>query len=144
VELTQPVAGAPLLRPESVVVVTGGARGITAVLAEALLCRFACTIVLVGRVDPDSVPLEIQSLDDAGFEGFEAEFYRRELALNPASRMPELKQRYAGYRSAREAAATLRNDGSTPREGPVPPGRRHRRIRRGRSDPAGGVVMGPP
>ena len=36
----------------SVVLAVGGARGITAVLAEAVLRRFGCTLVLLGRTDP--------------------------------------------------------------------------------------------
>jgi acyl transferase domain-containing protein/NAD(P)-dependent dehydrogenase (short-subunit alcohol dehydrogenase family)/acyl-CoA thioesterase FadM len=107
-ELAHPSTGKPLLGPESVVVVVGGARGITAVLAEALLSRFACTLVLLGRTDPEAVPLELLSLDEEGFERFEPEFYQRELAKEQGARMPELKQRYDGYRSAREAAVNLR------------------------------------
>jgi NAD(P)-dependent dehydrogenase (short-subunit alcohol dehydrogenase family) len=108
VELQQPAAGEPLLGPGSVVVAVGGARGITAVLSEALLRRFGCTLVVLGRTDPAAVPADLLALDDDAFEKFEPEFYRRELARGQGARMPELKRRYDSFRSAREAAANLR------------------------------------
>jgi acyl transferase domain-containing protein/NAD(P)-dependent dehydrogenase (short-subunit alcohol dehydrogenase family)/acyl-CoA thioesterase FadM len=108
VELKKPAVGAPLLTPESVVLAAGGARGITAVLVEALLRRFGCTLVILGRTDPDAVPADLMALDDEAFERFEPEYYRRELARGAGVRMPELKVRYESYRSAREAAANLR------------------------------------
>jgi acyl transferase domain-containing protein/NAD(P)-dependent dehydrogenase (short-subunit alcohol dehydrogenase family)/acyl-CoA thioesterase FadM len=114
VEVNEPATGGPMLGPESVVLAVGGARGITAVLAEVLLRRFGCTVLLLGRTDPDAVPAELRTLDDDAFERFEPEFYRRELAKGPGARMPELKQRYAGYRSAREAAENLRMLASLP------------------------------
>jgi NAD(P)-dependent dehydrogenase (short-subunit alcohol dehydrogenase family) len=108
VEADPPVAGPPLLQPESVVIAVGGARGITAILAEAVLRRFGCTLVLVGRTDPEAVPGDLLSLDDDAFERFEAEFYSRELATGRGARMGDLKKQYDSYRSAREAAANIR------------------------------------
>ena len=43
------VSPAPLLEPGDVVLVTGGARGVTAQVARALAQQQACTLVLVGR-----------------------------------------------------------------------------------------------
>ena len=102
----EPLAlGHPLARG-SVVVATGGARGVTAVLVEALLESFGCTAVLLGRSDPDSVPASLRSLDDAAFAAREPAFYEAEMARSGA-RLPELKARWEGYRAAREVAAVL-------------------------------------
>jgi acyl transferase domain-containing protein/NAD(P)-dependent dehydrogenase (short-subunit alcohol dehydrogenase family)/acyl-CoA thioesterase FadM len=113
-ELDPPVAGAPLLDKDSVVVAVGGARGITAVLAEAVLRCFGCTVTVLGRTDPDAVPPEFLSLDDETFERTEPEFYKKQLALSPGARVPELKRRYDQYRSGREVAANLQRLCSLP------------------------------
>jgi hypothetical protein len=84
----------PWLTSDSVVLASGGGRGITAALAETLLRRFGCTLVLLGRTDPQSLPTDMRRLDAEELERFEPEFYRRELARNPAQRMPELKKRF--------------------------------------------------
>ncbi len=106
--IEQTPTGSPMLNRESVVLVTGGARGVTAVLAETLLRRFGCTIVLVGRTDPTTAPAEVLAMDEVAFERFEAEFYQRELGTSPDRRMAELKQHYQTLRSAREVSSTLR------------------------------------
>ncbi len=46
-DLSRP--GGPVLDSDAVVLVTGGARGITAMLAEAVAARYRCRLVLVGR-----------------------------------------------------------------------------------------------
>ncbi len=102
----EPLAfGNPLARG-SVVVATGGARGVTAVLVEALLESFGCTAVLLGRSDPEAVPADLRSLDDDAFAAREPAFYEAEMARGGA-RLPELKARWEGYRAAREVAAIL-------------------------------------
>src|SRR4029077_12926829 len=85
-----------------------GARGVPAVLAETILQQFGCTLVILGRTDPNALPAELLSLDDKDFARFESEFYRRELALGAGARVPELRQRYESYRCSHEAAANLR------------------------------------
>ena len=45
----RPVTGSPVLGPKDVVLVTGGARGVTAEVAVALAEAFQCTLVLTGR-----------------------------------------------------------------------------------------------
>jgi NAD(P)-dependent dehydrogenase (short-subunit alcohol dehydrogenase family) len=62
-------ARAPLIGPGSVVLLTGGARGITAALATELARRFQPTLVLAGRSpappeheDPRTAPLEGSAL----------------------------------------------------------------------------------
>src|SRR5262245_62338597 len=46
VELSEVVAGEPLLGRDSLVVATGGARGVTAVVAGGRLRRFGCELML--------------------------------------------------------------------------------------------------
>jgi malonyl CoA-acyl carrier protein transacylase/acyl-CoA thioesterase FadM len=103
----EPVAiGRPLDRG-AVVVATGGARGVTAVLVEALLESHGSTAVLLGRSDPAAVPADLAALDEAAFDARESSFYEVELARGDA-RLPELKSRWQGYRAAREVGETLR------------------------------------
>ncbi|MEW2077453.1 SDR family NAD(P)-dependent oxidoreductase [Streptomyces sp. NPDC013433] len=48
--------GASPLDPDSVVVVTGGARGVTAAVVRALAETYGCRIVLLGRTEPADAP----------------------------------------------------------------------------------------
>ena len=73
-----------------------------------MLRRFGCTLVLLGRTDPDAVPAELLALDDDAFEANESAFYSQELGKGTGARLPGLKQRYDGYRSAREVNDNLR------------------------------------
>jgi acyl transferase domain-containing protein/NAD(P)H-dependent flavin oxidoreductase YrpB (nitropropane dioxygenase family)/NAD(P)-dependent dehydrogenase (short-subunit alcohol dehydrogenase family)/acyl carrier protein len=57
------VVGSSPLDGESVVLITGGARGITAMIADELAARFRCKLVLVGR---SPLPPEDESADTAG------------------------------------------------------------------------------
>jgi NAD(P)-dependent dehydrogenase (short-subunit alcohol dehydrogenase family) len=102
-----PVAIGRALAPGSVVVATGGARGVTAVLVEALLESYGCTAVLLGRSDPAAVPAELAALDEAAFDAREPAFYESELAQGRA-RLPELRARWRSYRASREVVSTLR------------------------------------
>jgi malonyl CoA-acyl carrier protein transacylase/NAD(P)-dependent dehydrogenase (short-subunit alcohol dehydrogenase family)/acyl-CoA thioesterase FadM len=107
VALDPVVVGRPL-DPGAVVVATGGARGVTAVLVEALLESHGVTAVLLGRSDPAAVPADLAALDEAAFDAREPAFYEAELARGQA-RLPELKARWRAYRASREVAATLRS-----------------------------------
>ena len=98
---------APCLNSGSIVVATGGARGVTAVLVEELLERFQCTVIALGRTDPDAAPAEILQMDDAAFQSYEPQFYRQELAKKSA-KIPELKQQYLSYQAVREANQIVR------------------------------------
>jgi 3-oxoacyl-(acyl-carrier-protein) synthase/NAD(P)-dependent dehydrogenase (short-subunit alcohol dehydrogenase family)/acyl-CoA thioesterase FadM len=98
---------APTLDARSVVLLTGGGRGVTAVLAGALLKRYGCTVVLVGRSDPAEAPAQVLQARDEDLPRLEREFYAAELAANPAARMPELRKRFERYLAARELRATL-------------------------------------
>jgi acyl transferase domain-containing protein/acyl-CoA thioesterase FadM len=85
------------LGARSVVVATGGARGVTAVLAEALLRRFECTVVAFGRSAPEAPPA------DAGTEAAERRFYAEALATDPTLRPLTLRARFARRQAAWEA-----------------------------------------
>ncbi|MGE5148825.1 MAG: SDR family NAD(P)-dependent oxidoreductase, partial [Rhodospirillaceae bacterium] len=90
----------------SVVVLTGGARGVTAVMAEALLKQYGCRLVLLGRSDPTIVPLALQSLSLDDMDRYETEYYRSERAANPSRTIPELKRAFARLKAAHETWVT--------------------------------------
>jgi acyl transferase domain-containing protein/acyl-CoA thioesterase FadM len=85
------------LGSRSVIVATGGARGVTAVLVEALLRRYGCTIVALGRSVPEAPPA------DSGTEAAERRFYAEALAADPTLRPPTLRARFARREAAWEA-----------------------------------------
>ncbi|MEJ2157546.1 MAG: SDR family NAD(P)-dependent oxidoreductase [Desulfobacteraceae bacterium] len=65
----QEAAGGETLRlsPKDVVIVTGGARGVTAAAAQALAAASPCTLVLMGRSPaPQPEPAWLQPLSDEG------------------------------------------------------------------------------
>ncbi len=99
---------APFLGAESVVLATGGARGVTAVLAEELLQRFGCTVVAVGRTDPAGVPAALLAMSEPELAVHEAAFYREETARDPRQKIVELKRRFAGYQAAHELVHAVR------------------------------------
>jgi acyl transferase domain-containing protein/NAD(P)-dependent dehydrogenase (short-subunit alcohol dehydrogenase family)/acyl-CoA thioesterase FadM len=98
---------APWLGTDSVTLLTGGARGITAVLAEELLRRTGGTVVLLGRTDPRDATPELVAMDDAALAAHEAAFYASESARTPGTRMSDLRSRFQALRAAREVARTL-------------------------------------
>jgi acyl transferase domain-containing protein/NAD(P)-dependent dehydrogenase (short-subunit alcohol dehydrogenase family)/acyl-CoA thioesterase FadM len=102
---TDALAIGEAVAPSGVVVATGGARGVTAVLVEAML-DCGSSAVLLGRSDPQAVPAELVELDEAAFAAREPLFYETELAKG--GRLPELKKRWQALASAREVAVNLR------------------------------------
>jgi acyl transferase domain-containing protein/acyl-CoA thioesterase FadM len=100
-------APAPLLGRESVVVATGGARGVTAVLVETAIERSGCRVVLLGRTDPEALPPQLRALDEASFAAREPAFYAEEVARSPGTKIPEMRKRWEQYRAAREVLTTL-------------------------------------
>ncbi|MCE9667707.1 SDR family oxidoreductase [Myxococcus stipitatus] len=99
--------GASPLDSNSVVLLTGGGRGVTAVHAEALLRRFGCTVVLLGRSDPTDAPERVLRASDAELPTVEREFYAAELAAGRGVKPPELRARFERYLAVRELRATL-------------------------------------
>jgi acyl transferase domain-containing protein/NAD(P)-dependent dehydrogenase (short-subunit alcohol dehydrogenase family) len=92
----------PFLDSNSVVIATGGARGVTAVLVEELLRRFGCRVIALGRTDPSSAPETVLSMDEQAFKEYEPQFYKDELARNKGKKITELKREYLSYRAANE------------------------------------------
>jgi NAD(P)-dependent dehydrogenase (short-subunit alcohol dehydrogenase family) len=99
--------GTPWLSADSLVLLTGGARGVTAVLAEEILRRHGCDVVVVGRTDLRQFPEAVLSMSDDEFEAFEPAFYRDERRRDERRPMVDLKRVFESYRAAREVRDTL-------------------------------------
>ncbi|MGH6887288.1 MAG: SDR family NAD(P)-dependent oxidoreductase, partial [Geminicoccales bacterium] len=95
--------GAAGLDSESVVLVTGGARGIAAHLSIELARRHGCALELIGRSPrPDDAEApELAGLSD------ERELKRRLIDLAPGTRPAEIERRLREVLAAREIRATL-------------------------------------
>ncbi|HEY2028094.1 MAG TPA: SDR family NAD(P)-dependent oxidoreductase, partial [Myxococcales bacterium] len=111
VRLLQPTAllpprAEPALQAASVVLATGS-RGVTAVLVEALLKKFGCSVVLVGRGDATDVPREILQAREDELPELERAFYASAHRANPQVRLPELRKRFERDLGAREVQKTL-------------------------------------
>jgi acyl transferase domain-containing protein/NAD(P)-dependent dehydrogenase (short-subunit alcohol dehydrogenase family)/acyl-CoA thioesterase FadM len=104
----------PVLNQNSVVITTGGGRGVTAVLMEEVLQRFGCTVVLLGRTDLKSVPAEVLELDEADFAQYESRFYQEQLQRERSQKMPALKAQIEYYQAARELHHTLKHLSALP------------------------------
>ncbi len=107
VGIGSPAVKRPLLTAASVVVATGGGRGITAVLIEELLERFGCRVVLLGRTDLAQVPRRVLELSEQEFRDFEPTFLTEEAARRRGARPAELKAEYERLRAARELHGNL-------------------------------------
>jgi acyl transferase domain-containing protein/NAD(P)-dependent dehydrogenase (short-subunit alcohol dehydrogenase family) len=92
----------PYLDSASVVIATGGGRGVTATLAERLLKDFGCRVIAVGRTEPSSVPDEVRRMDVQALENYETEFYRDQLKRDQRAKITDLKRQYLSYRAANE------------------------------------------
>lgn len=100
-------AAAPELGPDSVVLFTGGARGVTAILAEALLERFGCRAVLLGRSAPDQVAPHLLAMTDEEFAAWETDFLTQTQAAHPGLRISDARQRYQVLVAARQTQLNL-------------------------------------
>lgn len=102
------LAREPYLDSNSVVIATGGGRGVTGVLCEALLKRFGCTVVALGRTDTASAPDVIRNMDEESFRRHEPQFYRDELAKDKTKKIVDLKKQYQVYQAVNELNQTLK------------------------------------
>ncbi|HET6639525.1 MAG TPA: SDR family NAD(P)-dependent oxidoreductase, partial [Gemmatimonadota bacterium] len=95
--------GAAGLDETSVVLVTGGARGIAAYLSIELARRHHCALELVGRspMPAGEEPAEIAGIDDP------RELKRRLIGLAAGARPAEIERRLREILAAREIRATL-------------------------------------
>jgi 3-oxoacyl-(acyl-carrier-protein) synthase/NAD(P)-dependent dehydrogenase (short-subunit alcohol dehydrogenase family) len=91
----------PILGKESVVLATGGGRGVTATLVEEILTKFGCTVIAIGRTDPTQAPAEILKMSADQLAGYEQEFYRTELAKG-GKKITQLKNQFRSYQAAHE------------------------------------------
>jgi hypothetical protein len=107
-------ASGPALDASSVVLATGGGRGVTAVLAEELLTRFGCTVIALGRTDPASAPPHILAMDEAQLVQYEAQFYKEQIARGTGKKIIELKKEFKNYQSVLEVSQTVRRLSALP------------------------------
>lgn len=100
------VAEGPLpLAEGAVIVVSGGARGVTAVALEQLACRIRPVLVILGRSDPEAAPALPGIAEDAD----EATLRRALIAGPGAGKSPrEIETMVKAILTATEARATLR------------------------------------
>lgn len=82
------------------VVVTGGARGVTAACVRALAGRVGAAFLLLGRSPPEDDPDWARGVPDAALVG-------RLLATSKGTRPKDAEARAAAVRAAREVRATL-------------------------------------
>ena len=92
-----------MLGRESVVVATGGARGVTALMLESLAEQFGCRIIAFGRSPLERGPDHL-SADDA-----ESQFYARFVEEHPGKNASEMKRAFAKAQARWEADRTIRN-----------------------------------
>ncbi len=90
------------LGPSSVVLLTGGARGITAAVAIELARRSGCAVELIGRTTPPAGPE-----DPATAGAADAPALRRALIETGVRRPAEIEARVARLLAEREVRATL-------------------------------------
>jgi 3-oxoacyl-(acyl-carrier-protein) synthase len=89
------------LDSHSVVVATGGARGVTAVLVDALLREHHCTVVALGTSSLEAGPANV---DDPQVE---RDFYARFMRQHPRASAAEMKREFEKTRARWEAHRTI-------------------------------------
>lgn len=94
--------GALPVGPGSVVLATGGARGITAELARTL-CEAGATVIALGRSLPEARPTGLPDEPEAAEQAFYTALAAREPGLSPRL----LRERWTAASAAWEARATL-------------------------------------
>ncbi len=90
------------LGPSSVVLLTGGARGITAAVAVELARRSGCAIELIGRTPPPTGPEDPVTAD-----ALDAPALRRALVATGVRRPAEIESQVARLLAEREVRTTL-------------------------------------
>ncbi|MDB4890170.1 MAG: hypothetical protein JWL61_2025 [Gemmatimonadetes bacterium] len=104
----------PYIDAKSVVIATGGGRGVTALMAEELLQRFGCTVVLLGRTDPFSMPQHVLEMDAARFKAYEPEYYKEVSARDRTVKPAAMRRQYQSFAAGREIAGVLRQLATLP------------------------------
>jgi acyl transferase domain-containing protein/NAD(P)-dependent dehydrogenase (short-subunit alcohol dehydrogenase family)/acyl-CoA thioesterase FadM len=91
------------LNEQSVVLATGGAKGVTAVMLEALLRDSRCTVCVLGRSPLKEGPVDFERPE------IEQAYYQRWLSENPNLNALELKRRFESARAGWEAFQTIQH-----------------------------------
>ncbi len=94
-------AGQVTLDAESVVVATGGAKGVTAVMLDALLRDSRCTVIAIGRSQLEAGPADFDTA------AVEQAYYARARRDNPAITLNEMKKSFEASRARWEAHQTI-------------------------------------
>jgi 3-oxoacyl-(acyl-carrier-protein) synthase/NAD(P)-dependent dehydrogenase (short-subunit alcohol dehydrogenase family) len=95
------------LDEKSVILATGGGRGVTAELLQAVLQRHHCNAVVIGRADPIDLPKVLHGADERALDDYERQFYRAGLRDNPRATIKTLKQQFQRLRACWEVHNTL-------------------------------------
>jgi NAD(P)-dependent dehydrogenase (short-subunit alcohol dehydrogenase family) len=96
-DLTSPTPTPVQLDRDSVVVATGGARGVTAIMVEAILKDYGCTVVTLGRSVLEPGPSDFDS------DAAEQRFYEQFLNDNPNATPVQMRNRYVSTHARWEA-----------------------------------------
>ena len=89
------------LSQDSVIVASGGARGVTAVMLESLALQYGCRIFALGRSPLEQGPAEL-SLEEQ-----ESWFYEKFIEEHPDKKPTEMKWAFEKAQARWEAAATI-------------------------------------
>ena len=92
----------------SVILATGGGRGVTAVLVESLVKSPGCTVIGLGRTDPESAPLYVRDMDEQAFKDYETLFYQEELAKKDGRTIKDLRQKYRSWQAVNELCQNIK------------------------------------
>ncbi len=92
----------PQISSDTVVLATGGARGVTAVLLEELIRRYHCKVVAFGRTDLSLTPKHFLEMPEQELAAYETQFYRAELADNKTRNIIDLKRIFQRHLAANE------------------------------------------
>jgi len=91
------------LAADSVVVASGGGRGVTAVMLDAILRDYHCTVVALGRSPMEAGPENPDRVE------VEQQFYRRYMTENPSASPMRMKRSYEATRARWETYQTIRS-----------------------------------
>jgi 3-oxoacyl-(acyl-carrier-protein) synthase/acyl-CoA thioesterase FadM/NAD(P)-dependent dehydrogenase (short-subunit alcohol dehydrogenase family) len=91
------------LKPDSVVVASGGARGVTAVMLDAILRDYRCAVIALGRSPMEAGPENPDRVE------VEQQFYRRFMTDHPSASPMKMKRSYEAARARWETYQTIRS-----------------------------------
>lgn len=107
-------SGRDLFGPHTVVLATGGARGVTAILIEDILKRYGGKVIAVGRTNLQDVPERLLSMSESDMRDYESTYYREQIASGARVPMPVLKKQFERISSANEIHRTTESFAQLP------------------------------